>query len=323
MADWVSLAASALGAGVGAWQNNKNVNKQIQYQKQENEKIRAYNLQLAKMQNKWNLQLMHSQNAYNSPSAQIMRMKEAGLNPDMMYGSGVSGNLSASSAPMTSGSPAAPMDWSSLANRATFGNVVDSYLDAQLKQAQIDNINSDTKKKGAETSILSDDAAFRKAFNQGQLDTMYAQISLQGSQVELNDAQIKKMQHEIQQIDALTSQIHTGIVKMRNDIAVDNARLNLDKLLNDAQVKQAYESANLSRKQAERLVNEWEYVVRSHDDSHEISLSQNAKITQEKDNLKFHADMTYGDRDRDASMYIQSLKFLNQLTTFALPFLKK
>lgn len=155
MADWVSLAASALGAGIGAWQSNKNVNKQIQYQKQENEKIRAYNLQLAKMQNKWNLQLMHSQNAYNSPSAQIMRMKEAGLNPDMMYGSGVSGNLSASSAPMTSGSPATPMDFTALSNKKTVGQAIMEGLSIAQARANVEKTEAEADAAGTNADILA------------------------------------------------------------------------------------------------------------------------------------------------------------------------
>lgn len=321
---WLAGGAISLGTSAfGSWSQNRNIDKQLAAQKEENERIRAYNFKLAKQQNEWNIAQWQRENEYNSPSAQKARLQAAGLNADMMYGQGGITNTSMSSPQMTSGAAATPMDWSSLANKATIGDTVTQALNNKLLQAQVDNINADTQKKGAETSILSDDASFRKAYNQGQLDTMYAQINLQGSQQKLNDKQIMKIQHEIQQIDSYTQQLQVGIEKIHNDIANDNARLDFQKLLNDAQVKQAYESASLTREQANRLVNEWEYMLRNYDDMHEVNLGQGAKLRQEGQNLKFHADMTYGGRDKEAIPYLQTLKFLNQLTTFALPFIKK
>jgi len=43
----------------------------------------------------WNLQQWHRQNAYNSPQAQMQRFKDAGLNPNLIYGRGNSGNAGA------------------------------------------------------------------------------------------------------------------------------------------------------------------------------------------------------------------------------------
>ena len=67
------------------------------------------NMQLAQYQNNWqsvenqkafdyNTQMWHLQNQYNSPTAQMSRLRQAGLNPNLVYGSGVTGN-SAGSAP--------------------------------------------------------------------------------------------------------------------------------------------------------------------------------------------------------------------------------
>lgn len=44
---------------------------------------------------KYNMQAVEYQNAYNTPAQQMARLREAGLNPNLVYGSGsVSGNLS-------------------------------------------------------------------------------------------------------------------------------------------------------------------------------------------------------------------------------------
>ena len=66
-------------------------------------------MQLAKYQNNWqtaenekayarSVEMWNMQNQYNSPTAQMSRLRQAGLNPNLVYGSGVTGN-SAGSAP--------------------------------------------------------------------------------------------------------------------------------------------------------------------------------------------------------------------------------
>lgn len=67
------------------------------------------NMQLAKYQNNWqtaenekaygrSIEMWNMQNRYNAPTAQMSRLRQAGLNPNLVYGSGVTGN-SAGSAP--------------------------------------------------------------------------------------------------------------------------------------------------------------------------------------------------------------------------------
>jgi hypothetical protein len=41
---------------------------------------------------RWQERMWHNQNAYNHPKAQMARFKEAGLNPNLIYGQGSSGN---------------------------------------------------------------------------------------------------------------------------------------------------------------------------------------------------------------------------------------
>lgn len=152
MSFWGSLA-SAGAAVFGTMQSNKNIDKQISAQSKENEKIRKYNLDLAKKQNEWNLRQWQMENAYNSPSAQIERMREAGLNPDMMYGGGVSGNLSASSPSMTSGAAATPMDFTSLANKKTVGDTVMQALAVEQARANIDKTRGEAKAQGMTNDV--------------------------------------------------------------------------------------------------------------------------------------------------------------------------
>lgn len=56
------------------------------------------NMKLAQYQYEKNLEMWNRQNEYNSPMAQMQRLKDAGLNPNMVYGNGSAANQ-ASNAP--------------------------------------------------------------------------------------------------------------------------------------------------------------------------------------------------------------------------------
>ena len=85
-----SIVGSAIGAGAQRRANIQNMQLakyQNNWQTAENEKAYARSVEM------WNMQ-----NQYNSPTAQMARLRQAGLNPNLVYGSGVTGN-SAGSAP--------------------------------------------------------------------------------------------------------------------------------------------------------------------------------------------------------------------------------
>lgn len=61
------------------------------------------NIELQRQQQLWNEKMWQMNNEYNTPANQIARLKEAGLNPNLMYGQGTVGN---SSSPAQGVSPA-------------------------------------------------------------------------------------------------------------------------------------------------------------------------------------------------------------------------
>lgn len=80
------------------------------------------NERMQQQQNKWNLELWQLNNDYNSPAAQMQRLKAAGLNPDLMYGQNSGG---------ASGNSPAPAQGTQPIPKQPFR--VDPYLTAQLK----------------------------------------------------------------------------------------------------------------------------------------------------------------------------------------------
>ncbi len=209
-------AASSLVSGIFGTVNgllnrnaqNKNIDKQIAAQAAENQKTREYNLNLAKMQNQWNLEQWNRENEYNTPLQQRQRLAEAGLNPDLMYQNGASGLTAASSPTMTSGAPATPQDLSALSQKKTIGQAMQeglqmSMLGAQLEltRAQADKVKSETEGQNlTNKNILALDSA--------ELDKRLAEADLTKKQKEEVSQNIENLKKANTQLEYLIANIN-------------------------------------------------------------------------------------------------------------------
>jgi len=114
---------------------------------QMNKKTRKWNEKMYAQQRKDNLTDWATQNQYNSPAAQMQRLKEAGLNPNLVYGNGVDGNSTApaKSADVKGWDPKNPDIGSAApAALAAFQNMRQSTLQADLVKQQIELAKADT-----------------------------------------------------------------------------------------------------------------------------------------------------------------------------------
>lgn len=307
----------------GQHQTNKNIDKQLRAQQLENEKNRQYNLSLAIKQNKWNLQQWSRENAYNSPIAQMRRMEAAGLNPDMMYGGGVSGNLSASSPSMTSGAPSSPMDWSSLASKKTISQ-------AAMEAAQLDNLRAQTDKVKAETQgqqysndILESDAAFRDAWNSGLLRKQDVEIQLIGSQKNLSDENVSLVRQEVKQTMASTEQLQKNLklieAQINNydaDTAYKRIKADIDKRISDSELKSMAAKRNLDYAQAKRILEELPYLITQYQDQHGFTLEQGAMLKRQGNMLQLQLDKESNNPRHNAGYWkhiYQGIDFVNDL----------
>lgn len=225
----ISAGASFLGGLISNNSQRKAVKEQIRAQELENQRNREYNLMLAQQQNAWNVEQWERENEYNDPAAQMKRFKNAGLNPDLMAGSGAQ-NLSAPSPTMTAGAPSTSQDMSALGRRPNLGEAVQIALRDSMIGAQIDNIKANTEKTRNESSILASDAKFRDAINQGTLDMQSSTIRLNNSNISLNDSQISKLRSECSKLDAETKNVLAEYDKIRATIRNLDASTALAKL---------------------------------------------------------------------------------------------
>lgn len=107
-------------------------------QKKENRKI-------AETQNLQNEKFIASQNAYNSPVAQMSRFQDAGLNPHLIYGQGNPGNQSSPQ----QAADIKPVDYGDLGVRDAIGLMNQT----SLMQSQIQAQNANTRRTGVLTEL--------------------------------------------------------------------------------------------------------------------------------------------------------------------------
>lgn len=118
------------GAVYAAQVAKRNTDKTIAANKQQAEY--AYSQE----QEQWN-----RQNAYNSPEAQMARYKAAGLNPNLIYGSGSGSSGNATQLPKYN-APSLQYNYKPLVD---IPQMLGVYQDFRMRQAQIDNVKAQTE----------------------------------------------------------------------------------------------------------------------------------------------------------------------------------
>lgn len=190
--------ASALGStGISAW-NTSSVNRS--------------NQRSVDRQNQYAVQLRDYDNWYNSPAQQMKRFRDAGLNPDLIYGSMEGSSSSAPS--LTSPSTDVGFDASAL---ATSGS-------------EIANLLNNKSLVNAQTNLIkaqSDNMEIKNKLDEKDLSNKDKRIFLENQQLEAN---IENSRAQYQQ----TLEQTRGI-KISNDFNADSFSKRLDML--DEQLK--------------------------------------------------------------------------------------
>ena len=255
------LFSSMAGSAIGAAQNNNNIRRQLAFQKAENQKTREYNMMLARYQNQENLAQWNRQNQYNLPEKQMQRLRQAGLNPDLMYSNGTVGN-SMSSPEMTSGAPASPMDYSALGGMRTFGDVVTQTLNNEMQRAQIEAIKANTNKTKEETTgvILANENLTYKnlvdAATTGQrIEMENLNVKIAKNALDIGAKNLEKLGKELTTLDQTIKQNDEQLKILQNAVAggaldnelkrkeVDNYMVKLNNDLLNSESMRAYQKA--------------------------------------------------------------------------------
>lgn len=161
-----------------------------------NRKTRKWNEKMYAQQRADSLADWNMQNEYNSPQAQMRRLQQAGLNPNLVYDNGATTQASAvRSSNVESWKPNAPQfDLGQVAQTGLF-----SYLDAEFKKTQIDNLKAintvsvqEALLKAAQTAgTIASTAKTEQDTATGKFNLELAK-QLQGTTLEQAQAELKK-----------------------------------------------------------------------------------------------------------------------------------
>lgn len=163
----------------------------------------AQSMELAEYQYQKNLEMWNRQNEYNAPTAQMQRLKDAGLNPNLVYGNGSVGN--ASSEPPKYQAP-------TLGAYTNFGDLgvgsgMDAYLRSEYQKAEILNKNVDTEGK----KLNNNRTEFEIAMQGIEESSRLYDLALKIGNVELQDLAKQKEEASI-------DLIRTNIVDVESQI---------------------------------------------------------------------------------------------------------
>lgn len=134
--DWISSLIN-LGSAIYASEvSRKNTKDTIAANKEQAEYAYSKDLEM------WN-----RQNAYNDPLAQMLRMRQAGLNPNMVYGGGSSGAGGQAAQMPRYNAPTLNYAY----NPIDFTSVIGMYQDFRIKQATLNNLKAQEENIRART----------------------------------------------------------------------------------------------------------------------------------------------------------------------------
>jgi len=215
---------------------------------------RKWNERMYDRQFQDNIRFWNMQNEYNAPQQQMNRYKEAGLNPNLIYGSGSqAGTASPINTPDVQPYQHRNPDVGSGISGAL--SKLAHYQDFQIKQAQLDimkqqgnNIALDNMSKefnnqilGLEYSDKSKMLPTRQAAEIARLDQIRANTSFTVNQQDLNTiknatdvktalSQLLSMEQQRSKTDSEIKQIQQATVNLANDAELKNIDMELRRI---------------------------------------------------------------------------------------------
>lgn len=266
---FLSAGTSILGSVFGGIGANKRQKRAIAAQKEENDKARQYNKQMAEWYRDTERENLADERNYNLPSNVMQRLKDAGLNPDLMYGNGpgslVDGNVAGAAMP-DSVPPAdvsgpimgTPTMMESLLSGAAYSKTL----------AETRNIKADTAKKTGEVESLNLDNFVKAATQNNAIQLSGLEVQLTRTQNEYTEQQKSKIISEINDINehvnllraqvseswSKTASLDATTVATRTSAILNNRRFDLECQDFARRVRETDSKVSLSEAEAKAIL---------------------------------------------------------------------
>lgn len=151
-------------------------------------------------ENAHNEKMWHLNNAYNTPKAQMQRFKDAGLNPNLIYGKGTSGNSNSPSKVATNTSTQTAIKGLSASAQALLQGQQQrtSEQQEQLLDAQTDNQRAQAVKSWVDAGFSQQDAENRVAQGRANVNKTVTETRNLDSKNQLTEKQIAIAQKQFE-----------------------------------------------------------------------------------------------------------------------------
>lgn len=244
-----SAASGVAGMIGGAIQGRKNRKLARQLQRQQLEWQREENkLAFDRSVEMWNMQ-----NAYNSPSAQMERLQEAGLNPNLAYGS--LGDANATNAPQAS-----PVQVPSLSD-AAYNNPYDSFTAGAASLAQASQVMSTQALQEAQTKKLNYESVAQAIINSQLPSQLKAQLNVMLGQYEKDKETLNLIRSQVAEVDTNIKLMNQTFDKVNKELLIMDEHLKGLKIDNfvraatqDSRIKQIIAQSEISQAEAKTIM---------------------------------------------------------------------
>lgn len=156
---------------------------------------------------------MNKQNEYNKPVNQIKRLREANLNPALIYGNGVSG--------LTSAGPSGGNQAQTFKNNASFDFLgkLSMALGMNKAAADIDKTNMETQSMGLANDIALASFGLKAALNAAQIEYMSKGTALRENELSYYSSIDKALGRMMQHMGAVDEEA-SGMTKFVKNIGI-------------------------------------------------------------------------------------------------------
>lgn len=229
----ITQGVSIAGDFYNAIANRRSVKKQ-------NQADRDHAGHMFWLQRQQNLEDWNRQNEYNAPEQQMQRLRQAGLNPNLVYGKGAENTASAVQKTNYAESKlqAPQYDFS-------FQNALSNYMQIKNASIQTDNLAKTNELLGADIAMKQAQTETERSKKTGQ-DLMNIKFGTENDLLKFDYGQKLRLA-DIQYDNAILD-----VAMKSQSMEINGGRFELEKIKNSADVAQTY--ANTLESQARKLL---------------------------------------------------------------------
>lgn len=221
-AEYLNFAGALIDTSAGVAKSKRERKHQLKML----DKTAEYNRAEALRAQEASIDMWHMANKYNSPTEQMARLKAAGLNPNLAYGSGNVGGLS-SSAPdgyKATQSPDYLNTSAGITAMEAINTGLSAYQDYRMKNAQIDSVQKMNALNGIELIYRDADLAHKTASSASKMyiDSLKVgmteniaryQQDMLAAELQQKQSNVSKTRSQIDNVKA-----HTLALELENDV---------------------------------------------------------------------------------------------------------